>query len=371
MFEKHIASRLTSAVLVCLSVALAAAAPAAAQDLFSVLNIRVDERAFDEVTAKYNGISKAQQAALRTVLRRLVMPGDYGRLVNVDPDDLVLMVADYAVADEKFGGGRYLANLSVRFIPEEVSLALRAMGVPFAMTQSRPVVVLPVISAGGARRLWDDPNAWRTAWDNRGSTSGLFKIVVPIGDLSDIAAIDSNRAIARNETAHRAIAVKYQASGTMLADLLIGRNSKNAPSAEVSLIFFGGNYDGAEMSFSYEAPAGTSVPVFMQLVVREIVNELETKWRRENLLDFSREERLSVLVPISGLADWLEIRGKLETMARIQNINVARMTRGEAEIDLVYVGATDQLRAALSQQGLELVFSPDRPLWLLQRSGGN
>ena len=346
------------------------AAPAAAQDLFLVTDVIVDESANDEVTAKYNGIASAQQDALRVVMRRLVMPYDVGRIQDVDQNALALMVSDYDVADEKFGGGRYLATLSVRFIPEEVGLALRDMGIPYAMTQSLPMVVLPILDTGSARRLWDDPNPWRAAWTNANTTSGLFNLVVPLGDLADISTIDSNRALARNQVSHDTIARKYQAVGTMVAHLRLGLSVGRAPTAAVTLSFLGGAYDGKEMNYSYEGSPGIAQPVFMGQVVYEIFGELQAIWKKDNLLDFNREERLSVLVPIAGMADWLTIRERLAGMARIQNVSVSRLARGEAEIDLVFVGSTDQLRAALAQQGLELFYSPDHPLWLLRHIAG-
>jgi hypothetical protein len=97
-----------------------------------------------------------------------------------------------------------------------------------------------------------------------------------------------------------------------------------------------------------------------------VLRDLESGWKFENMLDFSQEERISVLVPIEGLASWIGIRDRLSTMARIQSVAVARMSRQLAEVDIVYVGTTDQLRSALALQGLELVFSPETPLWLLR-----
>jgi hypothetical protein len=344
--------------------------PAKAQDVFAVNGLEVDETAADDVTAKYNGIVGAQQVALGRVLRRLVMPDDYGRLPDVDEDTLALMVSDYDVADEKFGGGRYLAIVSVRFIPEEIEFLLRGAGIPFAMTQSQPMVVLAVLETGNSSRLWADPNAWRAAWANRPAGAGLFSLIVPIGDLVDVSTIGVDGALAEIPQAHEAIAVRYQAAGTLVALAKVAKNSANAWMAEISLSFVGGGLDGTGMEYSYVSGPGSGLPAFLALVVEELTGVLELDWREDNLLDFRREERISVLVPIQDFGQWLAIRERLGAMARVQEIGVARLTRDEAEVDLVYIGNTNQLRDALGQQGLELVYSPDHPLWLLRLSGG-
>ena len=355
-------------ILIALSVL--AAPPAVAQDVFAVSGLEVDETADDDVTAQRKGIVGALRTALDEVLRRLVMPDDYNRLPKVDVDTLELMVSDYAVDEEKFGGGRYLAIVSVRFVPEEIELLLRGAGIPFAMTQSQPMVVLPILETGGRQRLWDEPNAWRTAWATRPPVGGLFSLVVPIGDLTDVSTITVDGALAGIPTAHDAIAARYRAGGTMVALARMGKNSARAWTAEISLSFNGGGLDGTEMEYSYVSGPGSGLPAFLDLVVQELTGVLERDWKEENLLDFRQEERVSVLVPIQNFGEWLAIRERLGAMARVQEISVARLTRDEAEIDLVYIGNTNQLRDALGQQGLELFYSPDHPLWLLRMSGG-
>lgn len=341
---------------------------AAAQDLFEVIGIEVDESAADEVQAKFSAIASAQQRALQVVMRRLVQPEDFSRLPQIAGETLSLMVRDYDIADERLGGGRYLATISVRFLPEEVSNALKEAQVPFAMTRSRPVVVLPVIDTGSARRLWDDPNPWRLAWAGRTPYPGLFSVAMPAGDLSDVAIVNVNQAISGDPDAMLAIGQKYGATGAMIAIASISGN-QNSRAVKVNLEFVGGSHDGTTIERRYKGSG--DLTAFLGQVVGEILDGLERDWKEENILDFSQVERMSVLVPIDGLGGWRDVRERLDGMSRIQSMTMARMSQEEVELDLVYVGSTDQLRGALAQHGLELAFSPDHPLWLLRRTNGN
>jgi len=341
---------------------------ASAQDVFEATGIQVDESASDEVQAKLNAISDAQQRALQVVLRRLVRAEDYGRLPQVTGEKLALMVRDYDIGDEKLGGGRYIATISVRFIPEEIGKLLKEAQIPFAITRSRPVVVLPVLDTGSARRLWDDPNPWRMAWAAHMPYPGLFSVIMPAGDLSDVATVNVNQAIAAEPGAMMAIGEKYNATGAMIAIASIGGN-QTSRTVKVTLQFVGGNYDGVTTEQRYKGSGDLNV--FLGQVVADMLDGLESDWKQQNILDFSRVEHMSVLVPIKGLGSWQDIRSRLDGMSRIQSMSMARMTQEEIELDLVYVGTTDQLRTALEQNGLELVYAPDRPLWLLRRTGGN
>ena len=343
-------------------------APAAAQDLFEVTGLEVDESASDEVQAKFSAIASAQRRALQVVLRRLVQPENYGRLPQITGETLSRMVRDYDIADEKLGGGQYLATISVRFLPEEVANGLKEAQVPFAMTRSRPVVVLPVIDTGSARRLWDDPNAWRHAWASQTPYPGLFSVVMPAGDLSDVATVNVNQAISGELGAMLAIGEKYQATGALIAIASVSGNQARR-SARVSLRFVGGSHDGMTIEQRYKGSG--DLTEFLSQVVARILDKLERDWKQDNILDFGRVERVSVIVPIDGLGGWRDVRERLDGMSRVQSMSMARMSQEEVELDLVYVGSTDQLRTALAQRGLELVYSPDHPLWLLRRTGGN
>lgn len=368
MIDNMMNRRFFQIALAALALVILFRGPATAQDLFEVNGLRVDESAADEVKAKFGAIESAQERALQIVLRRLVQAEDIDRLSQIDGERLARMVRDYDIADEKLGGGRYLATISVRFVPEEVANALKDAQIPFAMTRSRPIVVLPVLDTGSARRLWDDPNPWRRAWAGRTPYPGLFSVMMPAGDLSDVATVNVNQAISADPDAMLAIARKYQATGAMVAIASISGNQASRLVA-VKLEFVGGNNDGATVERRFKGSG--NLTAFLGQVVTQILDGLERDWKQENILDFSQVERMSVLVPIKGLGGWRDVRERLDGMSRIQSLSMARMSQEEVELDLVFVGSTVQLRSALAQQGLELVFSPDHSLWLLRRIGGN
>lgn len=365
MIDRLTIRQLVRGAAVAGALTLLAAGQAGAQELFEVNGLKIDSRAYDELMAKENGIAEAQQKALQIVFRRLVAPADVARLPEVTTDMLYAMVRDFDIGEEKFGGGRYLATLSVRFEPQEVAAVLRSQSIRFAMTRSLPVVVLPVIDTGRARRLWDDPNPWRDAWAGRLPHPGLFSLVMPIGDLSDVSAVNVNYALAGDPVALEQIASKYNAVGAVVAVAKI-RGTGNSRVVEVSMTFTGGSYDGQTIERSYTGSGG--LQAFLGQVAGEVLRDLEKDWKTANMLDFTQEERMSILVPIGGLGEWIAIRDRLTTMARIQEVTVSRMSRVLAEVDLVFVGNIDQLRSALAQQGLEFEFTPKSPLWVLRLS---
>ncbi|MED5360215.1 MAG: DUF2066 domain-containing protein, partial [Pseudomonadota bacterium] len=235
------------------------------RNLYTVEGVPVDERAADELTAKSQGIEKAQQEALQDLIEKITLRDNYDQLPEVDQKTVQETIRDYAVANEKFGGGRYLATLTVRFKRAAVRALLTQNKVPIAETVSRPVVVLPVYRVAGSVLLWDDPNPWFSAWANRPSPNGLLPLVVPLGDFSDIAVLSAEQALNGEEDRLSAIAEKYDAIGTLVtvAELDIDPRT-GAPSIQVSMTRFGKADTGRVFVRSFAGTPDRGVDVLLK-----------------------------------------------------------------------------------------------------------
>ena len=340
------------------------ACPAAAQGLFEVTGLKVDERSTDEVQAKFSAIANAQRRALQIVFRRLVQPEDFGRLPQITGQRVALMVRDYDIADEKLGGGRYLATISVRFLPGEVANALKEAQVPFAMTRSRPVVVLPVIDTGSVRRLWDDPNPWRDAWAARRTVDGLVPLVLPLGDLSDIAAIGAEQAVEGDTQRLTAIAAKYRTGDTLVAHGILRLDTRRGlPDLEVYVTHYGTALQENTVVRTFAAAGKESLDELLRRAATVLAQQVEDNWKRDNLLQFGRPAVLAVTVRIRSLGDWLVVRKRLAGVAVIRRADLALLSRAEVRVNLHYIGDPNQLTLALEQADLTL--SREENEWIL------
>jgi hypothetical protein len=75
---------------------------------------------------------------------------------------------------------------------------------------------------------------------------------------------------------------------------------------------------------------------------------------------------LSVVVPITSLRDWVEVRRRLSAITLVQRAEVRSLARTEGELNLSYYGDETNLRQALAQRQLSLLQDPQQQLWLLQ-----
>jgi len=336
-------------------------------DIYTVADVSVDERATDEVAAKTNGLAKAQAAALRTLFERLTQRIDHERLPPVTEEMVSRALRDFSVSKERFGGGRYLAELSVRFRPEGVRTMLRAAGIPYAEVASRPTLVLPVYRRGGSILLWDEPNPWFDAWARHPSPSGLLPIVIPLRELGDVSTISPQQALAGDDARLKAIAERYKAFSVFVAVALVRSDRVSGQSgASVNLTYYQSGASPSRALRQFSVPEGVSRKALLDQAVRETISDIEEAWKRENLQEIDAEQRIRVIVPLVRLGDWLSVRRKMSSVPSVKKIDVARLSVREAAVNVVFMGSPEQLRRALSLKDLDMVYSAESDSWFVR-----
>ena len=358
-FRRFSAMRLAFAFML----AVLAAPAGAAEDpqVFTVRGVAVDATADSAARARDQALAAGQAAALNRLFSRLALASDRDKLPPVSTEAVNDLVKDFEVADEKTSSVRYLAALTVRFKPDAVRNLLRERGVGFAETPSKPLLVLPVYELVGALSLWDDPNPWRAAWDRLPPTDGLVPVARAKGDLQDIALIGAEQAGRGDDKRLTAIARRHGA-----ADVLVARAGMRFPEGispaegsgpwlQVTLSRFGTSHlEQTRIEAFYREP-GESEEALFNRAAAVIAAQVQENWKRNNRLRFDTGDELTVEVPLNSLAQWLEIKGKLEKVPFIRRSDLIFLTRKGARLRLNFIGDEEQLRLALIQSDLSLV----------------
>lgn len=356
------------AILVALAALAGGTAVAAPVDAaFTVRNVAVDATAESAAAAREEAIAEGQRHAWDRLIARLVPKEDQARVPRVSARDLTELVRDFEVNAEKASEVRYLANLQIRFKPEAVRTLLRGANVPFAISMSDPLVVLPVLRSAAALLLWDDPNPWRAAWQAAPPADGLVPLIEPKGDNADVATIGPEQAVDRDPDQIGAIAKRYSAAGALVAyatqhaDPQTGR-----PALDVTAVRTDAAAGDQTLILSYAEAAGESDDAFYARAQKGVQTAIEDSWKEANLLHFNEPSGIEVMVPLNGLTDWVAIRRRIAGIPFIQQSGVRSLSRNGAVLSLQYFGDQGQLASALAQRGLALEQGPTG--WVLHQS---
>jgi hypothetical protein len=371
--------RLASALgrrAVALAVACAAlAAPGApraqtaqVEEAFTVRNVAVDATAENAAAARERALAEGQREAYRRLIARLVPADRHAALPRLGQPAIADLVHNFEVDSEKTSPVRYLARLTVRFKPGAVAELVRRAHVPYAETASRPVLVIPLYRAGGALLLWDDPNPWRTAWSAavEPTADGLVPMIAPKGDLADIRDLGPEQALRRDGERLRAIARRYGAPDILLAYAVLRLDAQqNVPVVDVTATRVAES--GAEQTvvYGFTGTAERPVEALLAEAAAAVRQGIEEAWKRDNLLRLDEQRRLVIAVPLTGLADWVEVRRRLAGVATIRRSALKSLTRETAILDLDYFGDEEQLAGALAQRDLELTQGEGEENWTI------
>ena len=339
-----------------------------ASDVFTIRNVEVNEKASSELTAKTKALATGQRLALAAMFKRVTILHDHARLPAATDQLVTELVRDFSVSDEKFGGGRYLGKLSVRFRPKAVRSLLEQMSIPFAETASRPLVVLPVLVSGKSQLLWDEPNPWFEIWGEVSSPHGLLPLLMPHGELSDVSLISAEQASAGHLNRLSAVSQKYSTRGVVVPVAEFSTiKARNVQRVEIKLITFSSTGHVKKALSAYESQPGMTEEEFQKHVALVLIQQLEEDWKQANLLTGGNVNALIAVVPVTKLAEWLAIKERLSQVATVKHVGIRRMSVRETEIAIRFQGAPDQLRVALEQNGLRLSSYADQTVWTLER----
>ena len=102
-----------------------------------------------------------------------------------------------------------------------------------------PIIVLPIYQAGGQAILWEDSNPWREAWRRLEIKNELVNLMVPIGQLADVMAINAEQALEGDRKSLRKFAMSYGAEETLVAVASLSSLSSDQISVDVTIQNFG------------------------------------------------------------------------------------------------------------------------------------
>ncbi len=326
--------------------------------IFTVIGLPIDENAESAAVARDLALADGQRRALDRVFRRMVLQSDFGRIPRLEDDEISALVQAISVTDERTSSTRYLANLTVRLKKGAVRNFLRDLSLSYAETVSKPRLVIPVYQAAGSTLLWDDPNPWRSAWETREADHGSpVPLILPRGDRGDTFAIVAAQALAGDTNRLGAIARRYDVEDVLVAHAVLQIDlAANLPRLNVTLMEVG-PAGSAVIVQSFSGVARDRIPELLVRAAAEATLRLEEDWTRDNILRFDSPDRLSVRVPIGGLEEWLDIRGRLNGSAIVRKVELIALSRNGAQVTLHYLGEPAQLALDLSQRDLELVES--------------
>jgi hypothetical protein len=321
--------------------------------VFTVSNVAVDATSQSAVQARDIARADGERRAFRMLMERLTLKQDWNRLPKVTDADLFGLVQDFEVTSERSSTVRYLATLTYRFRPEPVRRLLQNRGIAFTETRSKPLVVVPVLSAGNRAVLWDDPNPWRAAWTRQPLGEGLVPMQVPTGDLAALQAADAQQALKGDKEALAELGRRYD-NGDVLVTQAALSGSGDQRVLQLTTARYSDGYSDQNWVSTIKSDPKESDEDFFARAVGVVLDDVSEAWKKATLQRSGDEATLIALVPMTNLKDWVVVRDRLQSVPAIQRAVLLSLSQEGARIEIHYVGDPQQLQLVLSQRDLAL-----------------
>ena len=330
----------------------------AASHVFTVSGVRVDVTAETAVAARKAAHAEGHVKALDKLLARLLPRTELGSIRQLKVAEILTFVQDFSVANERASDVRYLADLTFRFRPAPIRDLLRTSGLQHAETMSKPVVVLPIFGVEGEAVLWGEGNPWWAAWAARPPGGWLVPLVVPLGDLGDLTAVDATRALNGDVEALGAIARRYGAEDVLITQaVLLGDPVLGQAKLQVGSVRLGRFAEQTTID-NYAQPVGGTVQDLLAFAADAVGAGAQEAWKQRNLLRPGSQRQFAVNVPVTQLADLLEVKRRLVGVAAVRGVEVTALSRSKVALAITFVGEEEQLVLAMAQSDLDLALFP-------------
>lgn len=376
--------RVTAAAAVVLGAcaAIAPARAASSDGIFTVGNYPVEAKAENAVTAKDRALADGQQAAFRSLLKRLVPVTAHARLKNIRVAKPGELLEGIRVRSERNSPTEYIASLDFSFQPRAVRILLQQEGVPFVEEQAPPVVVIPVWR-GAAGAPPKDEAAWTNVWRGldlehalspvnlQPLKAGIAPEAVAALANGDGAAIRGLVTATKSELVVVALAEPDPAA-RRLNVTLSGRDAAGAftlkrayridagdpnYAAELAGVVSLGILEGrwkaiAGPGSGVQAPEPGNRPMPAEVPVSSLPGPARAPAPVNS--GVAGGANMQVAIEFRGMNEWQDISRKLAAVPGMQDLDVMGLSARGARVSFRYPDGPQQLAQVLEQQGLTL-----------------
>jgi Uncharacterized protein conserved in bacteria (DUF2066) len=336
---------------------------AAADKVYTIGNYPVDATANDAVAAKEKALADGQQAALKSLFKRLVPVTAYPRLAKLRG----LKGADYidgvSVRKERNSSTQYIASLDFAFQPKAVREVLRREGIPFIDLQAPPVLILPVfiaptsnttvptaLNAANGIKVWTD--SWKGLDLANSLTPAKLDVMKPIIHADTVKGV-----IAGQDAAIRILTNEYKSELALVVVAEPDLQSKKltvtiAGRDAVGPISLKRTYRYLINDFSYATELASLVAL----------GTLEGRWKAlksrpsvgRSFTGSGPPAPVQMTVEFANPGEWQDLRRMIAETPGVEDIQYAGVSGRTADIALRFPGGGEGLADSLASVGLNM-----------------
>lgn len=334
--------------------------------LFTIREIKVDERASRASEARRTALSKAEQEAFDILLRKITQPEGREILPELSVQEKQALISGIEVVEEQASSRRYTATLNVRFEPSSVSQFLARHGVPHVLSTGRGIVALHAHRDGLNEFLWQPNPATFAARNEVDWVNRIRQYVFPRGEIRERLAV-THREVAALEAAGKKDIADFHSVQSILMISSIWDIDGDGGTLRYR---FSSTDGGGAVAREIQAQGADAQAIALAQMFEVVLEQIDTSWRDQLLVDTGTGGEMEALIPTIDISVLTNIEKRLADVTLVRNFKILSVGLPFSTISFQYTGREDQLVLALRFAGLSLDMYGDEKLLKLRSPRG-
>lgn len=324
---------------------------------YTIANYPVEAQAQDAVAAKDRALAEGQQAAFRSLLKRLVPVTAYGRLKKLRSVKATDIVEGVSVRSERNSTTQYIASLDFTFSAQAVRALLRREGIAFIDQQAAQTVIVPIVIGAQAIEPEDSANSklWMDAWGGLDLEHALTP--VRLGAPRSPPPVAMVKTLMDGDpTGLGPLAAEFRSDHTVAAIA-----EPDAANRRLHVWLAGEDASGPIFLKRSYRLAGNDLAYTMELAAVVGLGILEGRWKAQSVSNRGGIAALSqsalafeMTVEFRSRVQWEEMRSRLESIKGVEDVDVVSLTTRSATLAMRFPGGPEELADAVETTGMEL-----------------
>lgn len=318
--------------------------PALAKMDYAV-TIPVDEEARDSVEAKDKAMLGAQREAFLQIAGKLTSEDNLERLSELSDDEILHFVQSVSVSDEKSGGTKYIANLTVQ-INEQLLKDYMAEN-EMIKADAQELLVIPVFkdSSDDYPLLWEGNNLWRQNWRAKGLIKfGVMQIKTVGEHFRYIDDLTAQNALYMGENLYNKISEMNGSDRVyvILAEVIENGDLKITVKNEKSK---------NEESFAVYNDRESNV--FDKAIEKSVmyISNMERELKNNGNNSSASVGMVNAVYMYHDMKDWLTKSKMMSELEIVDGIDTKSFGGGKVNFTIRYSGSLDNLWLAMQEAG--------------------
>lgn len=377
-----------------------AAPEAAGANIYTVKGVEVDIKGTSASKARDKAFAEGSRKAFDTLAQKLSAAGKISAK-KLDDATLQGLIKSFEVEKEKASGGRYIATLTFHFKQPSVEGFFASRGIeihedplapavaaagdtPAAKDIEKPLIlVLPVMRLADRTVLFEEPTAWRRAWETYLSDNPQKDLVIAEGTMEDVRTITGTEALSGMRPALQKLMERYHAKGAIVP-MLPSASMVPEPSQDLSITV--SRYDATgSLQGNYTVPLyaekGRKTPEWLQSGVGMAMGTLRDAMQKENgslavmnpgmpatapgavpgavppgtIPPNARITQFTLTIPFTFDEDWPNARAAVQDLQGVSRFDTVSINRTRGIVRLAYAGTRQDFERSLAEKGYQLV----------------